>query len=164
IISKSSRDTQGLLVSATGGTEDQPGVAVRYGGQLATNLYYRVYGKYFNREGMVTDSGADAMDDWHSIQGGTRMDWEPSDENKLTLQGSYYNDFVHDNETVAIIAPPFVTSTNLQNHDYGGNVLGRWTHTFSESSALTLQTYYDFFKQEQVGTSETRGTFDFDAQ
>lgn len=164
VISKSSRDTQGLLVSATGGTEDQPGVAVRYGGQLATNLYYRVYGKYFNRKGLVTSTGADAMDDWHSMQGGTRMDWEPSDENKFTLQGGYYNDFVHDNETVAIAAPPFVASTNSQNHDYGGNVLGRWTHTFSESSALTLQTYYDYFKQAQVGTSETRNTFDFDAQ
>jgi iron complex outermembrane receptor protein len=164
ILSKSSRDTQGLLVSATGGTEDQPGVAVRYGGQLATNLYYRVYGKYFNRDGLMTASGTDAMDDWNSMQGGTRMDWEPGDENKFTLQGSYYNDFVHDNETVAITAPPYVTSTNLQNHDFGGNVLGRWTHAFTESSTLTLQTYYDYFKQEQVGTSETRHTFDFDAQ
>ncbi len=164
VLSKSSRDTQGLLVSATGGTEDQPGIAVRYGGELATNLFYRVYGKYFNRDGLVTSSGADANDSWNSMQGGTRMDWEPSDENKFTLQGDYYNDFVHDNETVAIAAPPYVTSTNMQNHDFGGNVLGRWTHAFSESSTLTLQTYYDHFKQEQVGTSETRDTFDFDAQ
>ncbi len=63
-----------------------------------------------------------------------------------------------------MLIPPYVTNTNVENHDSGGNVLGRWTHEFSETSALTLQTYYDYFTQEQVGSSETRGTFDFDAQ
>jgi iron complex outermembrane receptor protein len=164
ILTKSARDTQGLLVTTSGGTEDQPEVAVRYGGQLATNLYYRVYGKYFNRDGLVTSSGADARDDWNSIQGGTRLDWEPSDENKFTLQGNYYNDFVHENENVVILVPPFGTNINRLNHDYGGNVLGRWTHQFSELSSFTLQAYYDHFKQEQVGSSETRDTFDFDGQ
>jgi iron complex outermembrane receptor protein len=164
ILSKSARDTQGFLASVDGGTEDQPSVSIRYGGTLATNLYYRVYGKGFNRDGLVTSTGADAMDDWNSLQGGTRLDWEPNDRDKFTLQGNYYNDIVHDNENVVTLTPPFVTATNVQNHDFGGNVLGRWTHEFSEFSTLTLQTYYDHFKQEQVGTSETRDTFDLDAQ
>ena len=47
ILSKSAKDTQGLLVSASEGSEDNPSMAIRYGGQLATNLYYRVYGKGF---------------------------------------------------------------------------------------------------------------------
>jgi iron complex outermembrane receptor protein len=165
ILSKSSRDTQGLMVSTTVGTEDQPSVTIRYGGQIVTNLYYRVYAKYFNRAGLVLTNGSDANDDWHSLQGGARIDWEPTDVNRFTMQGSYYNDFVHDNENVVdIFSAPFVTPTNVVNHDYGGNILGRWTHEFSEFSSLTLQAYYDFFKQEQVGTSETRNTFDFDAQ
>ena len=50
ILSKSAKDTQGLLVSASEGSEDNPSIAVRYGGQLATNLYYRVYGKGFDRK------------------------------------------------------------------------------------------------------------------
>ena len=121
-------------------------------------------GKYFNRDGLVTSTGADAGDSWNSLQGGTRMDWEPSDESRFTLQGSYYNDFVHENQNVVVLTPPYVSNTNALNHDYGGNVLGRWTRDFSESSSLTVQTYYDFFKQEQVGSSETRNTFDLDAQ
>ena len=68
ILSKSARDTQGILVSSSGGTEDQPSVAVRYGGELATNLYYRFYAKYFNRDGLATSTGADAMDDWKSLR------------------------------------------------------------------------------------------------
>jgi len=164
ILSKSAKDTQGLLVSTSAGSEDQPSVAIRYGGQLATNLYYRVYGKYFNRAGLVTSSGADAQDDWNSAQGGTRLDWEPSDENRFTLQGSFYDDFVHENENVVTLVPPYVTNTNAENHDVGGNVLGRWTHEFSDVSSLSLQAYYDYFQQEQVGSSETRHTVDFDAQ
>ena len=164
IISKSARDTQGLLVAATGGTEDQPEVAVRYGGQISSNAYYRVWGKYFNRDGMETSTGADAEDDWNSIQGGTRVDWEPSDESRFTLQGSYYNDFVHENQNVVVLTPPFDSNTNALNHDYGGNVLGRWTRDFSEVSSLTLQAYYEHFKQEQVGSSETRDTFDLQMQ
>jgi iron complex outermembrane receptor protein len=164
ILSKSARDTQGWLVSGTGGTEDQPEVAARYGGQVGSNLFYRVYGKYFDRDGLVTSTGADANDEWSSIQGGTRMDWEPCDNSKFTLQGSYYNDFVHENQNVVVLTPPFGANTNVLNHDYGGNVLGRWTRQFSESSELTLQSYYEHFKQEQVGSSETRDSFDFDGQ
>jgi iron complex outermembrane receptor protein len=164
VLSKSARDTQGLLASASGGSEDQPSISLRYGGQLGTNFYYRVYGKYFNRDGLVTSTGAEAHDDWNSIQGGTRMDWEPSDQDKLTFEGGYYNDFVHENENVVTLMAPYVLNTNSLNHDYGGNALGRWTREFSEFSSLTLQVYYDFFKQEQVGTSETRHTLDVDAQ
>lgn len=164
ILSKSARDTQGLLITSQDGTEDQPEIAARYGGQISSNAYYRIWGKYFNRDGLVTSTGADAGDSWNSLQGGTRMDWEPSDESRFTLQGSYYNDFVHENQNVVVLTPPYVSNTNALNHDYGGNVLGRWTRDFSESSSLTLQTYYDFFKQEQVGSSETRNTFDLDLQ
>ena len=51
IISKNSKDTQGILASTTFGTDDQPSVSIRYGGQIAPNLTYRAYVKYFNREG-----------------------------------------------------------------------------------------------------------------
>jgi len=164
VLSKSAKDTQGLLVSGSGGSEDQPSAAVRYGGQLVTNLYYRVYGKYFNREGLVTSTGADADDDWDSLQGGARLDWEPTDENKFTLQGSLYNDFVHENENVVLLTPPYMTITNVENHDSGNNVLGRWTCQFAEASSLSLQAYYDHFEQEQVGSRETQDAYDVDAQ
>src|SRR5205085_10568434 len=45
ISTKSALDTQGWLIDARGGTEEQVG-AVRYGGKLDQDTYYRVYGKY----------------------------------------------------------------------------------------------------------------------
>ncbi len=164
ILSKSSRETQGLLVSTDVGTEDRPTTSIRYGDQIDTNLYYRAYLKYFDREGLVLSDGSSAMDQWNGIRGGARMDWEPPTGDKFTLQGDYYSDFLHDNENVVILAPPYVQNTNALNHDYGMNMLGRWTREFSENSGLSIQAYFDKFKKEQVGTSETRNTFDLDAQ
>src|ERR1700683_4238942 len=48
ITSKNSKDTQGLYLEGGGGTELQDFGAVRYGGTLAPDLFFRVYGKYFN--------------------------------------------------------------------------------------------------------------------
>jgi len=162
ILTKSSKDTQGWLTTAYAGTLYQPSFTVRYGGQLSSNLYYRVWGKYIDGDSLTLTNGNSADDSWNSFQTGMRMDWEPGTDNKATLQGNYYNDLVHENQNAVLLVPPYDTYTNVQNHDYGGNVLGRWTHDFSQLSTLSLQVYYDFFKQEQVGTSETRHTVDFD--
>jgi iron complex outermembrane receptor protein len=42
VISKSAKETQGLLVSSSAGSVEQDSATVRYGGELASNLYYRV--------------------------------------------------------------------------------------------------------------------------
>jgi iron complex outermembrane receptor protein len=164
IITKSAKDTQGGLISTSFGTEDQPSTVARYGGQLATNLYYRVYVKYFNRDGLVESTGADAPDPWSGTQGGMRLDWEPSEQNKLTLQGDYYSHRANENQSIPSLAPPFAQTSDVVNHDSGGNLLGRWTHDFSEHSSLSVQTYYDHFHPEQIGVKYTSDTFDFDAQ
>src|ERR1700690_1267868 len=75
-----------------------------------------------------------------------------------------YNDFVHENENVVLLTPPFTATTNVENHDSGGNILGRWTHQLSSVSSLSIQAYYDHFQQQQVGSTETQDAFDLDAQ
>jgi len=130
ITSKSAKDTQGLYVEGGGGTQLQDFGGARYGGVLTSNVYYRVYGKYFDRDNEVFGNGKDASDSWNMGQGGFRVDAEPSLENKLTLQGDYYAG--HEN-----------VNTGGRANVSGGNLLGRWSHTFSESSDMSLQMYYD---------------------
>src|SRR5216684_3381071 len=50
ILTKSARDTQGFLLYGGGGTEERAFGGLRYGGQLGTNAYYRIYAKFFNRD------------------------------------------------------------------------------------------------------------------
>jgi outer membrane receptor protein involved in Fe transport len=66
IVTKKAKDTQGLLVTGGSGSETPGYAGIRYGGHIATNLYYRVYGTYLNQNttrtytGLATGSGAGA--------------------------------------------------------------------------------------------------------
>ncbi len=136
ITSKSARDTQGLYVEGGGGNWLQDFGAVRYGGVIASNIYYRVYGKYFNRDAEVYPDGRDAGDAWNRGQGGFRIDADGSDQNKFTLQGDIFGG---DNDST----PGGEGTANAEGTSSGGNILGRWTHTFTDDSDLSLQLYYD---------------------
>ena len=130
ITSKSAKDTQGLYVEGGGGTELREFAGVRYGGTLTSNVYFRVYGKYFNWGNEVFPDGSAASDSWQSGQGGFRLDAEGSPADHLTLQGDLYAG----NENVA---------TGDEAKTSGDNVLGRWTHTISDDADFSLQLYYD---------------------
>jgi iron complex outermembrane recepter protein len=164
IITKSAKETQGAMVSAAVGTLDLPTTTVRYGGQFATNVYYRVYAKYFSRDGLFDSAGNDSGIDWRSTRGGFRMDWEPSTENTLTLQGDTYRMVASKNLTQASLAPPFSQEVNVTENNDGANALARWTHTFSESSQLSLQAYYDYVKEDNGDDTELRHTVDLQLQ
>jgi iron complex outermembrane recepter protein len=164
IITKSAKNTQGGLATVTFGTEDQPSTTVQYGGQLATNLFYRAYVKYFNRDNFVDSDGKGTADGWDATRGGFRMDWEPSAENSFTLQGDLYYSDAGETVDETTLTPPFANRVNFIDHDGGGNVLGRWTHNFSDTSQLNLQMYYDHSVEGDAPSVFKNNTYDFDLQ
>ncbi|HEX4263159.1 MAG TPA: TonB-dependent receptor [Verrucomicrobiae bacterium] len=130
ITSKSAKDTQGFYVEGGGGTQLQDFGGVRYGGTLTSNVYFRVYGKYFDRDNEVFGNGKDAPDSWNMGRGGFRIDAEPTSKDTLTLRGDGYAG--HEG----------ITAGGRANVS-GGNVLGRWSRVISDRSDLSLQMYYD---------------------
>ncbi|MDB6057623.1 MAG: TonB-dependent receptor plug, partial [Verrucomicrobiales bacterium] len=136
IVSKDARETQGLYVEAGGGNWLQDFTGIRYGGVLGTNVYYRVYGKYFDRGEEVFRDGTSAQDGWNRGQGGFRIDDDRSVRDKLTLQGDFY---AGDTSVV----PGGERTPRAVGTAGGGNLLGRWTHSLQEDSDLSLQLYYD---------------------
>ncbi|MBC8097140.1 MAG: TonB-dependent receptor [Akkermansiaceae bacterium] len=152
IITKSAKETQGVLVSSAYGTEDQPSASVRYGGQMATNVFYRVYAKYFNREGFEDSQGRGMDDDWNMGRAGFRVDWEASEQNTLTLSGDYFaGSFGEQIGKIAATTADYRVF-GVQSPNSGGNLLGRWTSRFSEQSELKVQVYYDHYsRQHSVG-------------
>lgn len=164
ITTKSAKETQGGLVSASVGSEDQPTTTARYGGQLATDLYYRVYLKYFNR-GKFTDVAGNATpDNWNALRGGFRADWEPPSGNRFTLQGDYYDGEAGKRVNRITLSPAAVVPLDVTEHNRGHNVVGRWTRTFSATSSLTAQAYYDRVEQGDGFGEELRDTGDLDVQ
>ncbi|MDB6112684.1 MAG: TonB-dependent receptor, plug [Pedosphaera sp.] len=164
IITKSARETQGLLVSSSLGTEQQPTTSLRYGGQLATNVFYRVYVKYVNHDGFVDAMGNETPDKWNALRGGMRLDWEATSGDLLTLQGDYFKGDFGQATQIPILTPPFSTNFTAVNDNRGGNVLGRWTHGFSEDSVLTLQMYYDHNVANEADLQGISDVYDFDLQ
>jgi iron complex outermembrane receptor protein len=131
VITKSAQDTQGWYMEGGGGSSLRDFGAIRYGGTLAPDVYYRVYGSYFDRNDEVYTGGGSAHDAWSQGLGGFRIDTVGNSDDLFTLQGEYYNGADGDSAVPGIIVQS------------GDHVLGRWTHTFSSDSSMNLQMYYD---------------------
>lgn len=132
IITKGAADTKGLYAEAGGGNQLEEFGGARYGGTLGSNVDFRVYGKYFDRADEVFENGSRAPDSWHQERGGFRLDSQASPQDALSLHGDFYDG--HENVDTGGVGA---------GEAGGGNVVGRWTHVFSDESDLSLQSYYD---------------------
>jgi iron complex outermembrane receptor protein len=141
VITRSAKDSQGVLLYGGGGSEERGFGGVRYGGKIGENAWYRVYAKYLNRDDSALPTGDPAKDGWEMAQGGFRADWEPNIQNSLTFQGDIYSG--DKSQTSTPLLPIGTTLVNQDTTMDGGNLLGRWTHSFTSESELKLQVYYD---------------------
>jgi len=165
IITLKAADTQGGLVTAGAGTQELGSGTAQYGGKLGRNGSYRVFGRGFDHNHFPDLNGQNAEDDWHLVHSGFRVDEGLSKKDSVTLQGDIYrgqegSEFGH----IVSISPPVNENVVGAADLAGGNVLGRWNHTFSSRSDTTLQIYFDRFEREGPESDEYRDTIDFDFQ
>ena len=142
IITRKSNETQGALVDADVGDQQQS-VSLRYGGRVGDSLTYRVYATDFSDTDTLTSAGAKAHDTWSKPQGGFRLDWGPSLADVVTLQGDAYS---------GAEAQPGAPNQDIN----GVNLLGRWNHSWQSGGGLQVQAYFD-----QAGRSTADGGGDF---
>jgi iron complex outermembrane recepter protein len=144
IITKSAKATQGGLVSVGAGSQEATAETVRYGTKVKDSTYYRVYGKYYDWYPSIDTAGATASDGWHALRGGFRVDSNATTRDSITVQGDIYHDNFGETVTVPSLTPPTFSSTYPNNgFETGGDLLGRWNHSFSSRSSTSLQMYYD---------------------
>ncbi len=175
IITKKVEDTQGALLTFGAGNIERSFGGVRYGGKLGNDLFYKCYVKYFDRDGLnLSSTSADANDSWDAIRSGFKINWKANEKNSFTLQGDVYNGDSGNLENF-VAPPPFTPIDNAKNDRkfYGGNILARFKHTFSDTSDMTLQFFFDRTVDEyryiNVGfgglkTSAEINTYDIDFQ
>ncbi len=164
IMTKKTKDTQGTIVEAGFGSEERAFGTIRHGGHSKEDLSYRFYVKYLNRDEGVYGPGNDAHDDWRVLRGGFRMDYEPQNNDFITLQGDIYNGDVGETAIVATPPPDFIRAVTDDVKISGGNLLFRWGRAFSETSEMTFQTYYDRTERDDPMIAEDRDTIDMDIQ
>jgi iron complex outermembrane receptor protein len=160
IITRSAKDTQGTLLAAESGSDEQA-MQFRYGGR-SRGTNYRAYGKFFKRESLFHADGAD-FDDWRMGQAGFRADWSVAGGRTMTLQGDAYRGSSGQRTMLSTYEAPFIRTVNDDAEFSGGNVLGRWGGPAGRSD-VRVQWFFDHTYRKEPTFQETRNTGDVDFQ
>jgi iron complex outermembrane receptor protein len=159
VITKSAKDTQGLLVDTRGGTQQDYG-DFRYGGQIDDNTYYRVYSQVQYGGNGYQPNGDPAHDEWRGVQGGFRLDRYASPEDTLTLSSDIFFQQLEQNSTNTGADTPL--DTNFYNN--GGNLTGKWSHVESDRADTSVLAYYDRQVLSDYPIGYQQDTFDLEFQ
>jgi iron complex outermembrane recepter protein len=164
IITKQAAETQGTLVSAGLGDEERGSASLRFGDRLGDLGHYRVYARYFDRDGgRLAETGDDAGDDWHQGRAGFRADLALDSDTELTIQGDAYRGDSGETMATPTLTPPSYVEVADRNQAFSGfNLLARWSQRLANQDQLTLQGYFDSTRREQAFLEEDRYTFDLD--
>ncbi|MEO8151824.1 MAG: TonB-dependent receptor [Rhizobacter sp.] len=141
IISRSSADTQGVLVVANGGNRER-GMAMRYGAAWGDAGHVRVYAKTAKLKNTDTESGSAVPDGNERHQIGFRADWGASADS-LTLQGDTYRTHAEHRGFFGPFELTPITSS-------GANLLGRWTRHLDTGADLRVQAYVDHSERDDA--------------
>lgn len=163
IISKHSRDTQGLYAEAGSGDEQKVIAGARYGMPLGERGSMRIYGKYSERDGTY-HPGSQSDDDWNIGHVGLRADWELSDTDDLMLSAAAYDGEVGlVAPSIEVIGRPGPTG-ELRADVRGGHVLGRWIRRVDEHTRWRTRIYYDRTRRDDPSYIDELDTVDLDVQ
>jgi len=165
IITKNTKDTQGGIIVAGGGSETVADGLAQYGGAVGSGGTYRVFAKAFDINSSTLPSGGSAHDGWRSVHGGFRSDWVLSPRDTLTVQGDFQEGREGQNLTAVISNPlPLEETFTDRFGTSAGNVLARWNHTLVSGSEMSLQIYDDHSSTFGLGGRDRQNTVDLDFQ
>ncbi len=159
IITKRPQDTQGAMAVVGGGSEERAFFGLRYGGTIGEDAHYRVYLKGFER-----DAGFGGFDDWRSLRGGFRTEWNPRARDSFNLQGDLYVVERGHAEWIPTFSAPYSRLAVRDTPLHGGNLLARWKHEIEADSAVSVQLYYDHTSLKHSQAEERRDTLDVEFQ
>ena len=160
VITRSSKETRGMLATAGGGNEEQGFAGFRYGGGNDKDFSYRFYGKGFTRSPEVHSDGRN-FDDWRAAQTGFRMDWDKPG-GAFTLQGDFYREEAGESVPVDSYTAPYTRIVDANAGLSGGNIMARWEKTLRGGSDIQVQAYYDRTNRYEPDIGEKRDTLDVD--
>ncbi len=160
IITKSSQNTQGTLVSAGGGSVDQNTEDLRYGAHRG-KWHFRAGAFGFVRSPEFHIDGQPNYDWSRFGQTGFRADRKVG-SNDVTVQGDAYWGKFGDAQSLYTYVPPSSYISYASMNVSGGDILGRWRRQLSDRSDLYLQGFWSHDHRIGSNFGEDRDTFDLD--
>jgi iron complex outermembrane recepter protein len=152
IITKNSKDTQGIYAEAAVGTELRGLASLRYGGKINDKLSFRISGTAFKRDDTIYEDSINAGDAWGIGHGSVRADWDNHDNDNVAFIANVYNGRPDPDGGKPVIAR-------------GGNALMRWKRDLSAGSGFQLQAFYDHtWRDFRNDFTEALHTYDIEGQ
>ncbi|MET1756365.1 TonB-dependent receptor [Novosphingobium sp. RD2P27] len=157
IITKHSSDTLDATATGRAGSRSQE-ASFTYGSRLSDTLSFRTYGVYRHDNGLLDANGGELSRRWQGLSVGTRMDWQPTIDDAVTLSADYgKGDF--DTPFLELRRSPLNPGYDPIAAEGGFksyNVLGRWTHQQNEKLDWSLQVYHSYLNRREVGFAGVR--------
>ena len=165
VVTKSASQTQGSLVSMSGGTRDGGLLALRQGGEIVGG-HYRIYAKYQNyMPSPDPEPGVGANDDWTSMRAGFRFEKSLSKKDELEVHAEMSQMDGGQRRVRASLATGETLVEPAPINGTSGYLLGRWRHSISERSELTVQSYFDHLDRREEGVFDVeQNTGQFELQ
>ena len=173
IITKSSFDTVGNLLTTGVGTYEQGFINFRHGSELNSSTAYRIYGKFFNRDNTLNDSDDERPDDWSYINTGFRLDYQPNIFETISIQGNAAGTNHYGEGTIRPdLTPP--TPSLFPGHSnpaipvqqdaqiFNSNILLSWKKETNEDEGFQVKTFYDLESRKLEILDEETHRFDID--
>lgn len=164
IITRNARDTQVPVSYMLTGNEDKLVGALRVGGKVGDNGYYRAYVKDLDRGPFENSQGQDAFDSWHQARTGFRVDLGNQDNYSVTVQGDAYSGKMDESYMFPTIAPPYSQLVSGTGSVSGGNLMATWSRVKSSYCTNTFRAYLDMSRRTDVQYGDSRQTIDLDFQ
>ncbi|PPC94230.1 MAG: TonB-dependent receptor [Methylotenera sp.] len=139
VITRSAKDTQGILAAVQGGNIGQD-AAFRYGGELGRDGHFRVYGKSSNRDDYSLENGTTVSDGWNKNQIGFRMDWNHAAD-KVSITGNIFESDIGQPQPGSVSVGSSMALGTIVNS--GVNLTSQWEHLLDSGSKINFQAYYD---------------------
>lgn len=164
IITKNSSESQGSHVSVGAGSEDSSIISARQGGKIGENGFGRIYVKTTERDNSKLLNGTDSYDSWRTAQTGFRLDQSITDKDKLFFSGDLQVGRENGDTNVPILEEPYNSDAKVNGIINSRNILGRWSHEYSEDSNLFIQAYYNQLERDVVLAHEKADSYDLEVQ
>ena len=151
IITKSSADTLGGMISGEAGVSGTPSGVARYGARIGDKATYRVTGYYAGeRRAASSGDGLLPADGFNSSSMSFRVDWAPTDRDKVFVTGRANR--ADDSRVVFDLSPANPTPAPRYGQEVTdqGQLTSSWQRVFSPTSSLEVRASFDHMNRSEL--------------
>ena len=164
VVTKSARETQGLLLTTGIDSIENASVGVRYGTMIDDATAMRIWGTFDDFARTESAAGDSQHDDWSRGMGGARFDIDAADDIRIEFQlEAYHTPRLGDFVRVPQVASTPTFTTNISDGSASGAHARFRIARDDAARGWSLQSYLDHTERETANAfAVTRDTFDLE--